>query len=67
MEKCSLVIPCYNEEEALPIFYEETEKIIATMDYLEFEYVFVNDGSKDNTLAMLKFRSYCTSIKKPGR
>ena len=54
MEKCSLVVPCYNEEEAIPFFYEETEKVIKEMPYLEFEYVFVNDGSKDKTAQVIK-------------
>lgn len=54
MEKCSLVIPCYNEEEALPLFYEEVEKTIKNMPYLEFEYIFVNDGSTDNTATIIK-------------
>lgn len=54
MEKCSLVVPCYNEEEALPLFYEATEKVIKEMPYLEFEYVFVNDGSKDKTAQVMK-------------
>ena len=31
MEKCSIVVPCYNEEEALPLFYEAVEKVISTM------------------------------------
>lgn len=54
MEKCSIVVPCYNEEEAIPLFYEETEKVIKQMPYLEFEYVFINDGSKDGTLGILR-------------
>ena len=54
MEKCSIVVPCYNEQEALPIFYEEMEKVIASMKELEFEYVFVDDGSSDETLAILR-------------
>ena len=54
MEKCSLVVPCYNEEEALPLFYEATEKVIKEMPYLEFEYIFVNDGSKDKTAQVIK-------------
>ena len=54
MEKCSIVVPCYNEEEAIPFFYEAVEKVIAGMDYLEFEYIFVNDGSKDKTIDILR-------------
>lgn len=51
--KLSLVIPCYNEENNVQHFFEETEKAFAGADYA-LEYVFVNDGSKDATLQKLK-------------
>ncbi len=54
MEKCSIVVPCYNEEAVLPLFYEEVEKVLAQMPQLTFEYVFVDDGSKDQTLMILR-------------
>ena len=54
MEKCSIVVPCYNEEEVLPLFYEAVEKVLSTMPMLEFEYIFVDDGSRDKTLAVLR-------------
>ena len=54
MKKVSIVVPCYNEEEALPIFYDEIEKITKKID-AEIEYIFVNDGSRDNTLKILRF------------
>ena len=49
-EKISIVVPYYNEQESLPIFYEEITKIAKEMKEQDFEFVFVNDGSKDNTL-----------------
>ena len=49
----SLIVPCYNEQEALPIFYEESTKVLAEMN-CEYEFLFVNDGSKDATLSILK-------------
>lgn len=49
----SLIIPCYNEQEALPIFYKETKKVLDTME-CSHEILFINDGSKDDTLAILK-------------
>ena len=52
--KLSLIIPCYNEEEALPYIYEELVKVSATLSDYEIEYLFVNDGSKDHTLDKLK-------------
>ena len=55
MKKVSIVVPCYNEEESLPLFYEEMRKIVKQMqDKCEFEFVFVNDGSKDRTLEILR-------------
>lgn len=54
MKLVSVVVPCYNEEEVLPMFYEEITKVTDQMskDFpeLEFEFLFVNDGSKDKTL-----------------
>ena len=49
MKKISVVVPCYNEEEALPIFYDTFLKETADMP-VEWEFVFVDDGSKDGTL-----------------
>jgi len=51
--KLSLIVPCYNEQAALPIFYEETLKVLEKTD-CEYELIFVDDGSKDNTLQILK-------------
>lgn len=53
VEKISLIIPCYNEQEALPIFYEEITKVLYLMGYC-YELIFINDGSEDNTLNILK-------------
>ena len=49
----SIVVPCYNEQEVLPIFYSEIKKIFDKIDET-YELLFVNDGSKDNTLKTLK-------------
>lgn len=55
MKKIAIVVPCYNEQEAIPYFYEEVNKISNTMrDKTEFEFLFVNDGSKDDTLKVLR-------------
>lgn len=50
----SVVVPCYNEEEVIPIFYKEINKISQKMNKVSFEFIFVNDGSKDKTLEILK-------------
>lgn len=54
MEKISIIVPCYNEEEAMPIFYEEICKVAKKMKKVDFEFIFVNDGSKDNTLSVAR-------------
>lgn len=53
-EKISIVVPCYNEEESLPIFYEEICRVASEMKQVEFEFLFINDGSKDKTLSLLR-------------
>ena len=52
-ELISLIVPCYNEQESLPIFYEEITKIMATITY-DYELLLINDGSKDDTLHIMK-------------
>ena len=49
----SIIIPCFNEEASLPLFYAEMEKIKQQIKE-GFEYIFVNDGSKDRTLQVLR-------------
>ena len=53
-KKVSILIPCYNEEKSLPLLYAELQKIIKTCSEYDWEILFVNDGSKDNTLLILK-------------
>jgi glycosyltransferase involved in cell wall biosynthesis len=54
MKKISLVVPMYNEEKVLPLFFSAIEKVMKSLSDYQFELVVVNDGSKDNTLALLK-------------
>lgn len=51
--KLSLIVPCYNEQDNVQAFYEQTQKAFANVDF-DYEYVFVNDGSKDKTAEKLK-------------
>lgn len=53
MKKISIIVPCYNEEEAIPYFYDEINKISKKMKN-DFEFIFVNDGSKDKTIEVIK-------------
>ena len=53
--KCiDIVVPCYNEEEVLPLFYKEIDKVCKKMKNVDFKFIFVDDGSKDKTLSVLK-------------
>ncbi len=54
MNKISIIVPCYNEEKTLLLFYEELTKNITTFENVTFEFIFVNDGSCDNTLEEIK-------------
>lgn len=63
MELISVIVPCYNEQESLPLFYREITAVADGMKQkyfnegvsdLSFEFIFVNDGSKDDTLKLLR-------------
>ena len=53
-EMISIIVPCYNEEEALPIFYKEINRVSKEMKEVNFEFLFINDGSRDKTLDILR-------------
>ena len=53
MKKISIIVPCYNEEQAIPYFYEEITKVAKDLKN-DFEFIFVNDGSKDKTIEIVK-------------
>ena len=52
--RISLIVPCYNEEKALPVFFEEIKRVSAEMSEYEFEMLFIDDGSKDGTLPLIE-------------
>lgn len=54
MKYVDIVIPCYNEQEVLTTFYRETDKIVSAIEGYSFRYIFVNDGSLDDSLIVLK-------------
>ena len=54
MKKIDIIVPCYNEQDVLTSFYNETDKTTRTIDGYYFNFIFVNDGSKDDTLILLK-------------
>ena len=57
MKNISILVPCYNEEKSLPLFYPEVKKVIDSEHNYEWEILFVNDGSKDNTLLLVWTKS----------
>jgi len=54
MELLSVVIPCFNEEEVLPHFFSAISDVAAKMETVDFEFLFVDDGSADSTLSLLR-------------
>ena len=54
MEKITVIVPCYNEEDAIDYFYEEINRVMTEMENIDFELLFINDGSKDCTLDKIK-------------
>ena len=51
---CTIIVPCYNEQDAIPIYYDKMKKIMLELSRYEFEYWFIDDGSADNTLSEIK-------------
>ena len=54
MKKVTILIPCYNEEQSLPLLYQELSSLIDSHQAYDWEILFVNDGSKDNTIHLIK-------------
>lgn len=53
-KKISILVPCFNEEKSLPLLYEALEKVATENSSYEWEFLFINDGSRDNTLDVLE-------------
>ncbi|MCQ2421348.1 MAG: glycosyltransferase family 2 protein [Clostridia bacterium] len=54
MDKISIIVPCYNEEASLPLFYDEITSVMSQMNTVEWELCFIDDGSADRTLPILR-------------
>ncbi len=54
MKRIDIVVPCYNEQEVLETFYNETSKVTSTFDHYSFRFLFVDDGSRDQTIVIMK-------------
>lgn len=53
-QKLSIVVPCFNEEESIPLFYEKTNGVLKLLKGLDYEFLFIDDGSYDTTLSVIK-------------
>ena len=62
MKKLSIVVPCFNEEDSIPYFYEEIKKVTKDMN-VDLELIFVDDGSKDKTLEVIKDKANDKDVK----
>lgn len=62
MKKVSIIVPCYNEAQTIPIFYKEINEVFKTIDY-KLELMFVDDGSDDDTLLIIKELSKDKNVK----
>ena len=54
MKTVDLVVPCYNEGGMVELFYNTTSDIVSKIDGYEFRFIFIDDGSRDNTLDEIK-------------
>ena len=62
MKKISIIVPCFNEEESIPYFYDEVKKVTKNMD-IKLELIFVDDGSRDKTLEVIKSKTDDKEVK----
>ena len=62
MKKLSIVVPCFNEEESIPLFYDEIKKVVGDMN-VKLELIFVDDGSSDNTLEVIRDKAKDKDVK----
>ncbi|MRN26600.1 glycosyltransferase, partial [Romboutsia ilealis] len=58
MDKISIIVPCYNEEQVLSMFYQETDKAVRGIETAECEFIFIDDGSRDHTPEILQSLVY---------
>ena len=58
MDKISVIVPCFNEEEVLPLFYKEVVHTLEKIQNIDYEILFINDGSQDHSEDILKLLAH---------
>ena len=58
MDKISVIVPCFNEEDVLPLFYQEVTKVLESIKNTTYELLFINDGSSDHTEDLIKLMAH---------
>lgn len=53
-KKITIMVPCFNEEKSLPLFYDETKIVMESLQQYDWELLFINDGSRDSTDSIIK-------------
>lgn len=58
MDKISVIVPCFNEEDVLPLFYKEVAHVLESIENIDYEILFMNDGSHDHSEDILKLLAH---------
>lgn len=58
VDKISVIVPCFNEEDVLPLFYQEVTKVLESIENTTYELLFINDGSSDHTEDLIKLMAH---------
>jgi hypothetical protein len=58
MNKISVIVPCFNEEDVLPLFYKEVTHVLESIENIDYEILFINDGSHDHSEDILKLLAH---------
>ena len=58
MDKISVIVPCFNEEDVLPLFYKEVTHVLESIENIDYEILFINDGSHDHSEDILKLLAH---------
>ena len=66
MKKISIIVPCFNEEDVLPLFYKEVTHVLESIENIDYEILFINDGSHDHSEDILKLLAHKNPLCRQG-